>query len=94
MLSILTYSVPGMLVDLLLLLMRNHRQICCPLCSFLAGAVANIGGTGAVSLAFFNLPLIPLLLSITLAALSGGLGGLMAYYILIQLKKMNIAAKP
>ncbi|MGI6486029.1 MAG: ECF transporter S component [Tepidanaerobacteraceae bacterium] len=89
-LSLLTYSVPGVFIDLLLLFMRGHRHICCPLCAFLAGAVANIGGTVVVSLAFFNLPLIPLLLSITLAALSGGLGGLIAFYILSQLRKMDI----
>lgn len=89
-LSLLTYSVPGLFVDLLLLIMRDHRNICCPLCAFLAGAVANIGGTGIVSLAFFNLPLVPLLLSLSLAALSGGLGGLLAFYIIKQLRKMNI----
>ena len=87
----LTYSVPGVFIDLLLLIMRDHRHICCPLCGFLAGAVANIGGTCIVSLAFFNLPLIPLLLSISLAALSGGLGGLLAFYIITQLRKMKIA---
>ncbi len=90
-LSLLTYSIPGIFIDLLLLIMKNHRHICCPLCAFLAGAVANIGGTGIVSLAFFNLPLIPLLLSIFLAALSGGLGGLLAFYIITQLRKMKIA---
>ncbi len=90
-LSLLTYSVPGVFIDLLLLIMRDHRHICCPLCGFLAGAVANIGGTCIVSLAFFNLPLIPLLLSISLAALSGGLGGLLAFYIITQLRKMKIA---
>ncbi|MEG1520347.1 MAG: ECF transporter S component, partial [Clostridia bacterium] len=74
--SLLTYTLPGIAVDLLFFLIRNHGNS--TLSCFLGGMVANLVGSFAVNLAIFKLSLIPLLLSLTTAALSGGLGGLIA----------------
>ena len=71
-LSLFTYILPGLAVDLVLLFSR-HRG-CCLGCCFAAGIAANASGTVLVNFVFFRLPLIPLLLSVSSAALSGGVG--------------------
>jgi len=88
--SLVTYAAPGISVDLLYLIMR--RGVTSPLRAFLGGAAANSTGTILVSFVFFRLPLIPLLLSLTAALLSGGLGGLIAYGLLARLRKFNLFA--
>ena len=52
--------------------------------------IANMAGTFGVNLAIFNLSLVPLLLSIAAAALSGGLGGLLASSIVKGLEKLDL----
>lgn len=86
-LSLLTYTLPGVLGDLGLML-TGHR-VCCLPCAFLAGMLANIGGTVMVNLFYFRLPLIPLVLSLCTAALAGGLGGIAAFKILRQIWKLQ-----
>jgi len=83
--SILTYSLPGIMIDLLFILFR--RRISQPIDYFFAGLIANISGTFLSNLVFFRLPLIPLLLSLSAAMLSGGLGGLIAYSVSSKVKK-------
>lgn len=77
--SIFTYALPGLAIDLILLLfnVKSYGIVCC----FVSGIIANMVGSFAVNLAIFNLSLIPLLLSLITSALSGGLGGVLAYYI-------------
>ncbi|SDK16450.1 ECF transporter S component [Natronincola ferrireducens] len=87
-LSLITYLLPGIAVDMALLLTR-HRG-CCIGCCFLAGIAANMSGTFLVNVVFFQLPLIPLILSLSSAALSGGLGGLIAYSIIKQFRNLHI----
>ncbi|MFZ3131922.1 MAG: ECF transporter S component, partial [Desulfosporosinus sp.] len=60
MMSLLTYTIPGVLADLGLWVIR-HR-VCCLPCAFLAGMLANIGGSFMVNFVYFRLPLIPLVL--------------------------------
>jgi len=86
--SLMTYIFPGLAVDLVLLVSR-HRGYCLG-CCFVSGIAANISGTFLVNLVFFRLPLIPLVLSLSSAALSGGLGGIIAYSVIKQFKKFNI----
>lgn len=86
--SLLTYTLPGVAVEIWFFLSR-HRG-CCPFCCFAAGMLANMAGTFGVNLAIFNLSLVPLLLSIAAAALSGGLGGLLASSIVRGLQKLDI----
>ena len=89
MMSIFTYVLPGIAVDLILILIR-HRA-CCPGCCFIAGAVANISGSFLVNLVFFRLPLVPLVLSLSTAALSGGVGGLIAHSVIKRGARLNPA---
>ncbi len=86
--SLFTYTFPGLMVELWFLISK-HRG-CCPVCCFVGGMVANVAGTIAVNWAIFRLPFIPLMLSITVAALSGGLGGLVASSIARNLKRLGI----
>ncbi|MCG9967273.1 ECF transporter S component [Pelotomaculum terephthalicicum JT] len=85
--SLVTYTAPGILADLGLLLI-GHR-VCCLPCAFLAGMLCNIAGSIMVNFVYFRLPLIPLVLSLSAAALSGGLGGIVAYKILQQILKFQ-----
>ncbi len=85
--SLLTYAMPGILADLGLFLIGHW--VCCLPCAFLAGALCNITGTVLVNFIYFRLPVIPLVLSLSAAALSGGLGGLVAFTILQQIKKFQ-----
>lgn len=86
--SLATYTAPGIAVDLLLLLFRQKSDgiFAC----FFAGVVANMAGTLLSNYVFFKLPWIPMVLTLSGGALSGGLGGLIAYSIIKGLKKLNI----
>src|SRR5690554_4992678 len=87
--SVFTYMLPGLAVDLLFILTK-HRG-CCLGCCFFAGIAANISGSFLVNLVFFRLPLVPLLLSLSTAALSGGLGGIIAFNLYKKLNKVTRA---
>jgi len=86
--SILTYSLPGVAVDVVFACSRDHRYTA--LHYFLAGALANVTGTLSVNWVFFRLPLIPLLLTLSAALLSGGLGGLIAQAVARRFFAMNL----
>lgn len=86
--SVVTYTLPGLMVDVLLLIMRKRGDGM--LECFLAGVVANMTGTYLSNLVFFNLPLVPLILSLSSSALSGSLGGIIAYNIINKLKGLNL----
>ena len=86
--SLVTYALPGLAVEGWFFLSK-HRG-CCRLCCFVGGMVANMAGTFAVNFAIFNLSFTPLMLSIAVAALSGGLGGLVASSVVRNLKKLDI----
>lgn len=90
--SLFTYTVPGIMADLGLLLI-GHR-VCCRPCSFLAGMLANMGGTIMVNLVYFRLPWIPLVLALSAAALSGGLGGILAFQIRQQIMRFESGIFP
>lgn len=88
--SLFSYTLPGVAVDLVLLLIR--RKVDSGATAFIAGIAANVTGTVCVNMIFFSLPLIPLLLSICTAAVSGGIGGLIAWALLKSLRKYGISA--
>ncbi|MCL1905800.1 MAG: ECF transporter S component [Clostridiales bacterium] len=88
LLSLVSYTLPGLAVDVGLLLM-GHRLCCLP-CAFVAGILANVSGTAAVNMIFFSLPLTPLLFSLLTAVFSGGLGGVLAWHLLQALGRFNI----
>lgn len=86
--SLFTYTVSGLAVELWFVLSRHKG--CCALCCFVGGMVANMAGSFAVNLTIFNLPLVPVLLALSVAALSGGLGGLVAHVIAQQIHGLEI----
>jgi len=58
---------------------------------FILGLLANVSGTFLSSVMFFRLPMIPMLLSLSAASLSGGLGGLIAFRIIKAINKQGDA---
>ena len=86
--SLVSYTLPGIAVDLWLLISR-HRACCLP-CSFVSCILANLCGTLVVNSIFFSLPMIPLLLSLAAAAFSGGVGGVISWHLLKALRKFDI----
>ena len=86
--SLITYVVPGLLVDALWIICRTDgaNLIAC----FFGGVIANVSGTALVNLVFFRMPIAVLLFIAVLAALSGGVGGIIAWQIVKHFKKLNI----
>ena len=87
-LSIITYTLPGVMVDIIFLLISKNDKA--QIRMFLAGLFANVCGTFLSNFIFFRLPFIPLILGLSAAALSGGLGGLLANLISKRAQKLNI----
>ena len=79
-LSLVTYVVPGIAIEVLFLLIR-HRG-CCVGCCALAGLVANVAGVACVNRAFFQVPDVYLVLVLAIAALSGLVGGVLAWQLI------------
>lgn len=88
--SLLTYTLPGLAVEAVWLLLGRGRGKGGPVCCFVAGICANIAGSYSVNLLIFRLPAIPLLLSLAVAALFGGLGGWVAYGLANQVRRLQI----
>ena len=89
--SLITYLPPGLAIDAVMLLFcLGGRSRVRPAACFCAGIAANLAGTFMVGMLLFDIPLIPLLLSLSAAALSGGLGGLLAYYLLKQIHRLEL----
>lgn len=86
--SLITYTAPGLAVDAVMLIMR-HRG-CCILCCFFGCIAANLTGTLLVGSVFFNMPTVPMLLSLAASALSAGIGGVVAWNIAKQLRRIGI----
>jgi hypothetical protein len=89
--SLVSYTAPGIVIDVLmfLLISLGGREFD-RLAAFLAGIGANLTGTFIVNIIFFHLP--PLFLALTLlaAALSGGVGGVIAWQLYLVLKKYRL----
>ncbi len=84
-LSIVTYTLPGIATDLAFWALKRDETG--KIRMFTGGVAANICGTLLSNLIFFRLPLVPLMLGLCAAALSGGLGGLLAWKIGAVIKK-------
>lgn len=86
--SLITYSLPGLAADIPFLFSKNKKFNV--LHYLFSGIAANLAGTYLSNLAFFRLPLVPLILTLSCAALSGSLGGIIAYNIIKRFEKMNV----
>ncbi len=74
--NLLVYVIPGVTLEVVLLLFP--RYVSSLLSGFTAGMAANATGSLIVGALFLRLPVVPLLVSVTGAAFSGGLGGIVA----------------
>lgn len=83
-LVLITYSIPGLAIDLVMLLPvldpmpKKHRMM-------LAGAAGVLTGAAATNLLYFRLPLIAFMLFYAVGIGSGAAGGWLAYVILKRL---------
>lgn len=85
--SIVTYTLPGLMIDVFFIVIRRKWTTMTDF--FIAGIIANLSGTYLSNMVFFRLPLLPLILSLAMATLSGGLGGVIAYQIYIRIEKIR-----
>lgn len=86
--SLLTYTLPGVAVDLLYQTFRmqpNEKYA-----MFFGGIAANTSGVLLTNLLFFRLPLIPFAISLCAAALSGAIGGFLAFFVAQRLSRLKI----
>ena len=86
--TIITYTMPGVAVLVLLLIMR--RDCSCRLSCFFSCLAANMTGTFLVAAGVMGLPMVPMLLAVKVSALSGGLGGLLAFSLARQVEKTGV----
>jgi hypothetical protein len=89
--SLVSYTAPGLAIDVLMFLLislggREFDRFC----AFFAGIAANLTGTFIVNVLFFHLPALFLALTLLAAALSGGVGGLIAYRLYVVVKKYRL----
>jgi energy-coupling factor transport system substrate-specific component len=84
--SVISYSLPGLVVELFAIFFRGHSLFI--LCLY--SVIANVTGTVAVAIVVMQLPLIMILISMTSSVLSGLMGGYMAEMVLVRLKKYEI----
>ena len=86
--SIVSYTLPGIVADIVFLFSKNKKY---NILHYVFGCLAaNVTGTLISNLLFFRLPFVTVILILSAAALSGTIGGLIAYTINISLEKMNI----
>ncbi len=89
-LSLIIYVIPGIAVDIIIYLFKNSKEK--KIMMFLACLVANVSGLILTNVFIYNLPIIPLTISLSVGAVSGGIGGIISYTIykkLINLKVFN-----
>ncbi len=86
--SIVSYTLPGMVVDLVFLFSKNKKYN--SLHFVFACLAANVMGTLISNILFFRLPFATVILILSAAALSGTVGGLIAFSVSKSLQSMNI----
>jgi ABC-type thiamin/hydroxymethylpyrimidine transport system permease subunit len=86
--TLATYIIPGIAIDIMLLItgQKARNNFSC----FFAGMAANSTGAFLTNFVFFRLPAIPLVLVVAGGALSGGLGGMIAYGLIKGFMKIKI----
>ncbi len=77
--NLLVYVTPGIALDLIMLLFPLY--VSGIIAAFCAGATANVAGSVIMSLVFMRLPMVPMLIAAVIAAVFGGLGGVLAFKI-------------
>lgn len=86
--SIISYTLPGISVDIVFLVSKNKNYNSL---HYVFGCMAaNITGTLISNILFFRLPIISVIMVLSTAALSGAVGGLIAFSVNKSLQNMNI----
>lgn len=86
--TFVTYLIPGIAIDLVFLLsFKKEPNI---LHYMISVIIANVLGTYGSNLLWFRLSWLPLAFTLTGAALSGAIGGLIAYQASKQIKKIGL----
>jgi ABC-type thiamin/hydroxymethylpyrimidine transport system permease subunit len=91
LLTFLVYLAPGLAIDGVFLV-SNHKA-CCAGCCLVAAAIANAVGTLLVGLLILALPSVALLFTVMIAAISGGIGGVIANMLLHKTRKMGVTTE-
>lgn len=87
-LSIVSYTLPGLAADLVFIWSRENKY---SIIHFILGSLcANVVGTIISNAMFFRLPMETLLVLLTGAALSGAIGGVLAWNIFLGINMLNI----
>jgi energy-coupling factor transport system substrate-specific component len=87
-LSIVSYTLPGVATDFVFLFSRKkHYQL---IHYVFGGMAANVVGTLMTNLMFFRLPAVTVLFVLFSAALSGALGGVLAYSLVKAMKRIPV----
>lgn len=71
-LSLITYTIPGLVIDFVYLLIHRFQN---QLLISLPAAMGNVSGSIIVGIVFMHIPLIPLIIGIIPAFIFGGIGG-------------------
>jgi energy-coupling factor transport system substrate-specific component len=87
-LSIVSYTLPGVAVDFVFLFSRRKQYQL--LHYVMGGLAANVTGTMMTNLMFFRLPGVTVLFVLFSAALSGALGGILAYGLIKAMKRIPV----
>jgi len=85
--SLISYTLPALVLELVWLVFHNPDS---PVTHVLLCASANITGSLIVALLVMRLPVLPAILSLTAAAISGIIGGILSYKIYLELKKYRL----
>ncbi len=84
--SIVSYGLPGLMIELVAFI-YNKRNL---FSSILYCVIANCTGALLIAFVVFQMPLTPMLISLGIATLSAVIGGILAWSIFLELKKMKI----
>jgi len=85
--NLLVYVVPGIALELGMLLVPGYVHSI--IWGFFAGMLANASGSLIQGAVFMRLPLIPLMSSVIIGGISGGIGGVIAYRLAVMVKMFN-----
>jgi hypothetical protein len=88
LLSFVIYLAPGLAIDAFMLLSRHNA--CCMACCAGAAAIANVVGTILVGTLILLVPWVVLTFLAVMAAISGCIGGFMAYILLTRIGKIGL----
>ena len=91
LLNIPVYVVPCIAVEMVMFIFSDY--ISSWLTSFLTGSVTNMTGALIVGVIYFQFSLVPLLISLSIAFVTGGLGGIIAYKFYISILKHFVQTK-